>query len=198
MILIDAPETEPIAAVLAAHGWACRTTSDVAVPPDVAICPPEGVAQVRVAHPQLPLIVIAPAARIAAADVQSYGGDDAVDVAQLERDLPAAVTDWLHSERLSVLDRLAAAFGSANVAALLGGLRGLLLTALVERDDQALAAEAHRIAGLAGTLGFARLGRQWLRVTRGERPITAATRRATDHAMDTIDRATERHVFTEF
>jgi hypothetical protein len=202
MILIVAPETDAIAAIPAARGWSHRVAADVAgaALPDVAICPPDAARRLRAAHARLPLVVVAPAAWIAAHDRQAcdIDADDVVDRARLDRDLPAALADWLHAERLAVLARLATAFGAANVATLTGGLRGLLVTALAERDDDALAGQAHRIAGLAGTLGFARLGRQWLRVADAERPITLATRRATDHAILTIDLAVDSETFTDF
>jgi len=190
MILIVAPEAEAVAAVLALHGWDCRIAADVGTharaTPELVICCVEGSAGARVAYPLVPIVALADAGWIAAEEAQARACDDVVDRARLHDDLALIVADWMHAERLALLDRLAAAFGEANIATLLDGLENTLEAALRETDDAMLAADAHRIAGLAGTLGFARLGRQWLCVAHGQRPITPATRRATAHALATI------------
>ncbi|MEG8040047.1 hypothetical protein QP166_12110 [Sphingomonas sp. LR60] len=137
-----------------------------------------------------PAIALASAAWIARTDWAARGYVAAVDRRDLAQILPGVIAEWSHATRLATIDRLGATFGTAPVAALLSGLRNVLEVAIGTHDDPALlAAEAHRIAGLAGTLGFAALGRHWLRVAEGGSAPSAATRRATAHAFATLDRA---------
>lgn len=63
--------------------------------------------------------------------------------------------------------RLAARFGAAAFARLTAGLATQLRSALVQPDGVA-AGEAHRIAGLAGTLGFAAASAAWLALSHGD------------------------------
>lgn len=123
-------------------------------------------------------------------DADLLGYDQVIDRARLSTDLPLAIADWCHAERMATIDRLATAFGDAAMARLLTGLRELLKHAATNDDDSAeLAAEAHRIAGLAGTLGFSALGRAWARVEKHPRMRQTAARRATAHALETISRS---------
>lgn len=97
---------------------------------------------------------------------------------------------------LAVLDRLAGAFGEAAIAGLLHGLRDLLERASRNDDHAALADEAHRIAGLAGTLGFTALGQHWLCVADGRGAVTDVTLIATRQALTTIAHAEKKLLFT--
>lgn len=202
IVMIDAlaDGMADVADIVAQHGWPFRThaspTAIVARGDDILLHPADtGMSAVRLpaAHPT---IAIASAAWIATTDWAVRGYVAAVDRARLAADLPAAVADWCHDTRLATLDRLAETFGAAPVAQLLNGLRHTLEEALAARDTATLAAEAHRIAGLAGTLGFAALGRHWQRVAEHSRPPSAATLLATAHALATLDRAQNRGAFT--
>jgi len=143
-----------------------------------------------------PALAIASREWIAATDWSARGYVAAIDLRRLGADLPAAVAEWRHAERLATIERLDATFGTAAVTRLLQGLRRALEAVLDAPYDARLAAEAHRIAGLAGTLGFAALGRHWLRVAEHRQAPDAATRRATAHALATLDRAENREAFT--
>lgn len=143
-----------------------------------------------------PILVIASREWIAATDWSTRGYVAAVDLRRLGADLPGAVAEWRHAERLATIARLDATFGTAAVTRLLHGLRRALEAVLDAPNDARLVAEAHRIAGLAGTLGFAALGRHWLRVAEHRQAPDAATRRATAHALATLDRAEHREAFT--
>lgn len=184
-ILIVAPPNEvaAIAPLLVKRGWSHRAAAVAAEPYDVMICMPEEV-PIAPGDAPAPVVALASAAWIAGGDARGY--DEAIDRARLRDDLPRVIAEWSHAERLATLERLAATFGAAPVADLLRGLRRLLERALADEDAAAgRTGDAHRIAGLAGTLGFAGLGRRWLRVAEGT-PPTAATRRATVHALSTI------------
>lgn len=58
--------------------------------------------------------------------------------------------------------RLAAAFGAHEIAALNENFRAQLDEALAAIDAPGIEAVAHRIAGVAGTLGFAEVHESWL------------------------------------
>lgn len=97
---------------------------------------------------------------------------------------------------LAAVERLADTFGAAAVAGLLHGLRDMLVRACTGEDETARAGEAHRIAGLAGTLGFAELGRHWLPIADGTRAIAPDTHHACEQAIATIN-AAEKSIFTD-
>ncbi|MDP1025789.1 hypothetical protein Q5H91_01045 [Sphingomonas sp. KR1UV-12] len=95
---------------------------------------------------------------------------------------PAAIAAlarrWRPDDPSAVLGRLEAALGRAEIAAMTAKLREQLRAAL----ETGGRAEAHRIAGIAGMLGFAELGAAWLAVADGAvdalPPARIATRRA--------------------
>lgn len=193
--------TGTIAATAAAHGWTLGTRPSFAGIDRVA---GEIVLHIAGDLPGGPAPCVPaplPPPVVAIADVHGdwldRGYDAAVDPARIVADLPRVVADWCHAERLAVLFRLRAAFGPSAIARLLHGLRELIDAALAERDDAARAAAAHRLAGLAGTLGFAALGRQWLRVAEGRGAMSDAVRRASAHALLTLTFAKDKGLFTE-
>ncbi|MEH3103748.1 MAG: hypothetical protein PGN12_07555 [Sphingomonas phyllosphaerae] len=201
MIVLINPNSDTIAAartIAIQHGWPHRSCST----PVVAAAGADDIVLHAADHPavadltwsplatEAPVLALAPAAWIARTDWAARGYVAAIDDRDLAASLPGVVAEWSHAARLATIDRLGDTFGIAPVAGLLRGLRHALEVAIGASDDPALlAAEAHRIAGLAGTLGFVALGRHWLRVAEGGRAPTAATRRATAHALATLDRA---------
>lgn len=70
------------------------------------------------------------------------------------------------------LTRMAALFGRDALLPVIEGLRAELQQAL----DRPAAADAHRIAGLAGTLGFADASNSWQAVDQGGVDVEAALR----------------------
>jgi hypothetical protein len=199
MIVLIEPMLDAIAAARAIavqHGWVHRSCSLLAAAgadDDDIVLHAVDTATDTTWSPlatEAPVIALASAAWIAGTDWAARGYVAAIDQRDLATALPGVVAEWRHATRLATIDRLGATFGAAPVAALLRGLRSALEVATGTHDDPALlAAEAHRIAGLAGTLGFAALGRHWLRVADGAGVPSAATHRATTHAFATLDRA---------
>ncbi|MEH3120663.1 MAG: hypothetical protein PGN16_01590 [Sphingomonas phyllosphaerae] len=198
LVLIDtiADGIADLPAIAVRHGWphrSCAAADVVATGDDILLHAADGVNASDTARLLLasaaPTIALASADWIATTDWSAHGYVAAVDRNRLAADLPGNVTDWSHAARLATIDRLAGTFGKAPVARLLDGLRGALEQMLDAPHDMRLTAAAHRIAGLAGTLGFAALGRHWLRVAEYGHAPDAATRRATAHALLTLDRA---------
>lgn len=70
------------------------------------------------------------------------------------------------------LTRMAALFGRDALLPVVDGLRSELQQALVRPDT----ADAHRIAGLAGSLGFAAASASWQAVDQGGADRSAALR----------------------
>lgn len=103
--------------------------------------------------------------------------------------LIAACERWRPERLPDAFARLQGAFGDAEASGLLDRFRQQLLDAL-----DALAMErpcdlAHRVAGMAGMLGFTALGRQWLRLSEGESVDRISLRYATRRAVVAIDQA---------
>lgn len=84
------------------------------------------------------------------------------------------------------LDRLEASFGRKPVHALLRGLAEQLDAAMKSLDQGEAAPAAHRIAGVAGTLGFAALGRAWLSLSEGEDAAREPARAETLAALSIV------------
>lgn len=199
MIVLVDPISEDIAAAteLAARcGWphrSCAASDLFATDDDILLHTADGASAPAAAGllrvSAAPIIALASADWIAATDWSERGYVAVVDRHRLAADLPCIVAEWSHAARLATIDRLGETFGTAAVARLLHGLGGALQDMLDASHDARPAAAAHRIAGLAGTLGFAALGRHWLRVAEHRQAPDAATRRATAHALATLRRA---------
>jgi CheY-like chemotaxis protein len=105
--------------------------------------------------------------------------------------LVAAVEPWRPAERHPV-ERLATLFGAAEIASLLGRFRDQLSEALVAADEaDERRARAHKIAGIAGTLGFPEVSRTWLAVSEGLDSSWEAARVAARKALTLL--ATDRY-----
>lgn len=103
--------------------------------------------------------------------------------------LAAAIAPWSPTGALADIERLAQAFGAAEIAALVVRFRDHLAQALAELDGDTDRASAHRIAGIAGTLGFARVGHSFLALSEGDDSMRARARRDAAAALRQIDRA---------
>ncbi|MHC9418365.1 hypothetical protein ACYZX9_07200 [Sphingomonas citri] len=188
----------PAATTLHVAGWrlcdgAAGPCAD-AGPPDAALVAitPGAPAPARVRAlaevPYLPVVALAPDDWIDRHDWRALGYDAAVSAEAMPEALAGALADWHRDATWATLDRLEASFGAAEVTALVERFGAMLVAARDERDPAALADMAHRVAGIAGTLGFAALGRLWLRFSEGENALADSARRAAAHAIETIAR----------
>ncbi len=101
--------------------------------------------------------------------------------------LSAAVAPWRPDDTPPPAANLAAIFGAAEIAALLNGLRLQLEDALAADDDDATRrGQAHRLAGIAGTLGFPELSALWLAVSEGDDTACPAARISARKALARI------------
>jgi len=186
------------AATVQVAGWrACDRAADAradAAPADAALIAitPETPSPARVRAlsdaPYLPVLALAPDDWIQRHDWRALGYDGAVAAEALPEALADALADWQRDATLATLDRLEASFGVAEVTALVQRFGAMLAAARDERDPAALADMAHRVAGIAGTLGFAALGRLWLRFSEGDTGLADSARRSAAHAIATIAR----------
>lgn len=138
--------------------------------------------------PYLPVLALAPDDWITRHDWRALGYDAAVSAEAMPDALADALADWHRDATLATLDRLEASFGAAEVAGLVERFGAMLAAACDERNPAPLADMAHRVAGIAGTLGFAALGRLWLRFSEGETGLADSARRAAAYAIGTIAR----------
>lgn len=97
----------------------------------------------------------------------------------------ATLGQWCPSRRAATLARLRHMFGASEIDALLTGLRRSLAEAIAR--SEASIEVAHRIAGIAGTLGFADVGAAWLRLAEGDMIALPAARRAALRAIAILD-----------
>jgi hypothetical protein len=104
-----------------------------------------------------------------------------------DEQLAAIFTEWRPPERLDALDRIANTLGVAAVAPIVSGLRGELGNAVAELDA-GRSETAHRIAGLAGTLGFHSVSTVWNALSHGDTALASIARREARVAMAAIDR----------
>jgi hypothetical protein len=164
LLLVDVPQ--PIAAALAEAG--IPAVDDLA--PEAASVALVGraaaIAPLRAAAPALPILALTDATD---ADAIAPPGHEAT-----------AVRAWLASGMVAALERLAAVFGRESMVSMAGGLAALL----DESDPDAM--RAHRIAGLAGTLGLVALNRSWLAVSEGDRTALPSAMRAASRASEAI------------
>jgi len=84
--------------------------------------------------------------------------------------------------------RLKDAFGEAAALDLLDRFRQLLIEVHGALATDRARDLAHRVAGMAGMLGFTALGQKWLALSEGENTDLDQLRRATRRAILTIDR----------
>lgn len=107
-------------------------------------------------------------------------------------ELLAAVEPWRPSARPHDSARLAALFGEAEILAMLGRFRDQLADALTAPDGPGeRRSRAHRVAGIAGTLGFPEVSRIWLAVSEGEDSQWEAARVVARKALAELGRPQE-------
>lgn len=103
--------------------------------------------------------------------------------------MAAAVARWRPDGEMAGAERLATIFGAEEMAKLVARFREQLSEALGALDAGDTGA-AHRIAGVAGTLGFAEVSEAWLRLSEGDRTARDPAYRAARMAIASIDRTT--------
>lgn len=107
------------------------------------------------------------------------------------QDWASTISAWGSSVPVHGLRRLAATFGTAALTPLVEGFRAQLDEAIGRIDDDDLKARAHRLAGIAGTLGFADVSRAWIRLSRGDERAKHDAIRTARIALAAIDRTAE-------
>lgn len=102
--------------------------------------------------------------------------------------LLAAVEAWRPARGPLPVAALSAIFGAHEIAPLVARFRAQLAEALADDDGEApRRARAHKIAGVAGTLGFAEVSRTWLAVSEGDGSAWGDARQAARRALAAID-----------
>jgi CheY-like chemotaxis protein len=135
-----------------------------------------------------PIVVICAMPQIEAlAAVRACGIDGHIARPATPAAFRAAAERWRPAPASTRVTRLAAAFGAAEIAALMRGLRNQLEAQLAIDDRSAAHGGAHRLAGIAGTLGFPDLSRLWLAVSEGDATAYAEARMYARKALVEID-----------
>lgn len=121
-------------------------------------------------------------ARIRAAGMDGYIAKPCTPEA-----LVAAARPWWPSRVDPATEKLAALFGEEEMATLIAGFREQLEEALRQIADADGAPRAHRIAGIAGTLGFSGVYTSWLALSEGDTSALDEARRSARKALRMID-----------
>lgn len=101
------------------------------------------------------------------------------------------VRPWWPEDGGAVRATLSSVFGQAEYMALLTRFRGELLDALSRIDEPTGCRDrAHRIGGLAGTIGFREVSGPWLAISEGDDSAAVLARIAARKALMAIDRET--------
>lgn len=99
------------------------------------------------------------------ADLYARGFDGQVPKPYDPADLLPSIAAWNPVGTMVGIERLERVFGTTAMSALLTRFRKQLADAVAELDVAIDLRTAHRIAGIAGTLGFDRVGESWLRLS---------------------------------
>lgn len=109
-----------------------------------------------------------------------------IDEAVTPATLAAALARWRPDPAGHPGPALARMFGEAPIAGMIARLRPRLADIL--GNPAPSVDEAHALAGIAGTLGFAEVHRHWIAVSHGDMAALADAHAATRKAVLTIDR----------
>jgi two-component system OmpR family response regulator len=102
--------------------------------------------------------------------------------------LTLATCPWMPDATASTRDRLSTLFGAEEFAALVAGFYGQLRDAVAHIDEPNGASRAHRIGGLAGTLGFIEVSKAWIALSEGNESSRDMARVSARKALLAIDR----------
>lgn len=161
---------------------------------DIQMPPPDGFTVARLVRDSDPAIASMPIlafttlrgadaqARILAAGMDGYVAKPCTPDA-----LIAAARPWWPECAEPATEKLAAMFGEEELGALLAGFRDQLAEALQQIADPDAAPRAHRIAGIAGTLGFTPVYESWLALSEGDESAIDAAKRSARKALRMID-----------
>lgn len=127
--------------------------------------------------------------KVADAELAARGFDGRVPKPCAPADFAAAIAPWRPNGVMEGFARLSSIFDATELEPLLHSL-GQQLTEILE-DEQAGRGQAHRIAGAAGTLGFAQVSEAWLAVSEGDESAYEGARREARRALAAIDRQIE-------
>ena len=101
--------------------------------------------------------------------VRASGMDGHVSKTLTPDELRGAIEPWRPAGMPAPATRLAATFGEAEIATLIDRFRQHLEHALAaDGTDASTLADAHKLAGVAGTLGFPDVFGPWLAVSEGD------------------------------
>lgn len=124
----------------------------------------------------------------------SLGYDDIIVSPFSPTALVEAAERWRPRDMPPASQRLETVFGRDEIVQMIQGLRDVLHAALDARGGADAAGSAHRVAGIAGILGFSDLGRDWQALSEGVSEIDEiAVRRHTRIAIASIDRHLASH-----
>ena len=146
---------------------------------------------IRASDPPLstaPILVYS-ALSLTDADISRRGMDGRIPKPCTSDQLTAAIEPWLKTGQMAGAQRLADLFGVEELTRLISGLRGQLRAAIDDLDATVIPATAHRIAGVAGTLGFADVSASWLALSEGDESARDRARRDARLAIGAIDRS---------
>lgn len=103
--------------------------------------------------------------------------------------LVATANHWRPADETAGVHRLVNVFGEAELVQIVAHFRNELVEAIVELDACSTVS-AHRIAGIAGTLGFDAVSASWLKLSNGQTEAAGQARRDARIAIAQIDRDT--------
>lgn len=140
----------------------------------------------------IPIIGIAARGAMPDTRVRSGGLDALVETPCADRVLIAATEPWRPLDAPDPRARLAPLLPATVLDEMFARLRGEMADAIAEVEAGSVdRARAHRLAGLAGTLGFTEVHRHWIALSDGTQVSPGTARiaaRMAIHAID-IDRA---------
>lgn len=200
LVVDDDPVTRRfVALVLGERGWRVLAAADTSAAlaqagiADLVLMDPrireagglDAAAAMRAAGAQMPILAFTATPGLKREALLRRGFDGFLARPCSSAALRAAARRWRPAALPAATERLETVFGSERVRPLLAQLRDLLTESLGRVEDGAV---AHRVAGAAGTLGFASLSAAWLALSEGHRAALGRTRRETRRAIGAIRR----------
>lgn len=129
----------------------------------------------------------------AEAKIRAAGMDGYIAKPCAPEALIASVRPWWPEMADPATEKLAALFGAEELGSLIGGFREQLAEALDQINEAEGAPRAHRIAGIAGTLGFSKVYEAWLALSEGDLGAIDEARLTARKALRMIDRGVAVH-----
>jgi CheY-like chemotaxis protein len=136
----------------------------------------------------VPIIAVAERFSAELRDIYALGFDDILVNPFVGANLVETVERWRPEGKPEALERLGEVFGEPEIARMITGLREVLQEGLDALGSGNVPVIAHRIAGIAGILGFTELGRDWRTLSESGASDDATVRRRTRIAIAEMDR----------